>query len=158
MKSLDILTVEYLKNQMIHKVKINKRYKNLLHLSDVEIGSPVFITDGIVHGGLFGFDRNSMFLTEILIDKFEDVDMSSLSEVSLVLNSPRGLKVQRAKFRDEFLKPLKKWIKNRDISDRVLALSLLKHKIAGNFDELATYLNDKGYSTLNIAIWKRIHH
>lgn len=145
-----------MKEKASHKVKIIKRKRNTPQLEDFITGSKVFEPDdGILYGGLFSTPKTSMFLTEIIMDKGVDAN-----EIEF-LESPKGQKIQKAKFRDEYLRPIKKILKNRKGSyepDIQFARQLVVYKMVGLLESLMQYLdNKKSYTTLDIAIWKRLN-
>jgi len=159
--SLNIFGVKSLIKEKVHEVKIEKRYKNLLSLRHVEKDVEPVITNGMVHNGIFGFPSNSFFLTEILIENFNDINLNDEEEVIKTLNSKHGRNLQRVKFRKEFLKPIKKWLKNRDISNINVGRLLLRSKIEGSFEDFNDWIKanpnksvDVSTISIFLSLWK----
>jgi len=149
--SLDAVNVDLLREKMIHKAKIHKRFKNTPKLEDFILGYPVLLSsDGLYIGGLFGAPSGSFFLTEILTDK--DFDISEPDVCISFLSSTSGEKIQKARFRDDILKPVKKILKNRDISDINFAKRLVLAKFLNELDGLLEYLDSiKSYTAFDIS-------
>lgn len=146
-------SIEVAKNNFLWKHKIKVRRENKAEVSDFENPVPVSFDEETFHfkGGLFSVPFPENFLFDILLEKF-DADLSNLEECFSLLDSKRGLKIQRARFRDVYIKPVNKWMRNRGVADRELALHLVSYKVMGGFDDLATHLDEtKTYSLVEIG-------
>jgi len=151
--TLPIYEIEYLKNKTIHDIKIKHRVNNTPTISDFIVNTPYKIEDNLIYGGLFLFPKGNIFYLSILLDR--NIDKENYLSF---LKSKKGIKIQKAVFRDTYLKPLKKWLKNRDIADKQFAISLMKEKILGNFDDLSKYLDSiKSYTVLDISRYTYLH-
>jgi len=149
--------IDFLKKEALHNHSIKKRKESTIVIQDFEINSKVLVSDNdLYYGGLFGFPEDSLFLSQILLDKskIDDIFSDKVNSIKF-LNSNIGKKIQRARFRDDFVKPVKKWIKNRKIVNKQFGISLMKNKMLGNFDELSSYLDKvNSYTLVDIAKWE----
>ncbi len=156
---IDKFSVDLAKNKLLTKFTTEKRILNKAKIDDfMSINNELRFEpeEMLCYGGFLSIPRNSSFLIDILIDKSECDILDSDSCIEF-LSSNKGLIVQRARFRDLYLKPVNKWMRNRRLIDKELAIALVKHKVLGDFDELASFLDSrKVYSLVEIARWKAL--
>ena len=152
---LNIPTVDIhlAKQKFLRKNIILKRKKNNIKLEMFILDEEIqFTDDDLYYGGIFNFPRGSMFLSDILIEKYDGIDIMNSKKCIKVLNSKRGRKIQIGRFRDFILKPIKHWLKKRNIMDRTFAMSLIRYAHQGKLSELLEYLDEhKSYTTMSIS-------
>jgi len=139
----------------LHKIteskNISEVVNNSISIEDFRSLEPVYMSDSISYtGGLFpSLVDNSTILMEVLITL--GVDINNISGSIEALCSSKSSKIQVAIFRNSYLKPLKKWLKNRKIRNKSFALKLMQFKISGDFESISSYLDDrKSYTVTDI--------
>jgi hypothetical protein len=155
-QSIPTFEVSSLKEQYLHEYKIDKRRKNAAKIEDFyKKNAKIFIVEGLYINGPFLMPVGSEFLTSIIIDKLDNYDLSDYNRCKDFLYSKRGVKIQKARFRDEFIKPINRWMRNRDVIDHQLAVSLVRAKMEGWFDDIASFMDDtKSYSMASLLRFK----
>jgi hypothetical protein len=154
---LKTLNIDYYKQKMLHDIHINKRFKNTPKIEELIIDKPIKYDGYTYYGGVFNMPPGSLFLLEILVEHLPNIDDPNTS-ISF-LESKKGRDIQIKEFRKKYLKPLKKFLKNRDIANKDFALALLKEMInnENNIYELSKYLDEhKSYTPLDILKYKAI--
>lgn len=144
-------TISNLTTSYLASYFLNKKQDNKLYSEDFEFNSEIKCSDDLEYfGGLFNLPETNSMLTDILFDRVID---STNKELSIAfLNSKKGIKIQKGRFRDEYLKPVNKWLRNRNIMNKDFAMSLMRHKVSDSFSDIVKKLDEtKDYSTIGIA-------
>ena len=115
----------------------------------------ITVIDGFLYtGGCFD-SKDPIFLNEILTT--EGFTLTDNDKCVSFLVSKRGIKIQKAKFRDTVYKKVKKYCKNRRIFNREVFLLLVNYKANGEFDNLVMHLDKvKKYTLLEIAKYEAL--
>jgi len=154
-------TIDNLKKNYLTKENSIKRAKNNITIETFMKETDVYYDDTTMtyHGGVFSLPVDSMFLFEILIEKFpNDFDFSDPDANINLLNSERGKKIQKARMR-EIIRKSKKFCKNRKVIDKNLSIALVAHFILGDIRELVTHLdNTKNYDIIEVNKFIMNHH
>ena len=153
--SIDIPTVEiallkerFLKKNLSFKRKINEIRVDMF-ISENEIN---FSEKELYYGGIFDIKKGSMFLTDILIDKYDGIDILDHKKCIKVLETKKGIKIQKARFRDNIINPIRRWLRNRGIYNKSFAIAIVNYAHNDELSSLLTYLDEnKTYSTIAIG-------
>lgn len=86
--------------------------------------------------------KSSVFLNEILI--LHGFNLSQHNKCCQFLESKRAKNIQIGKLKSEFIKPVLSWSINRGIKSSRVIIKLVRLKINGAFDDIATYLDNQG--------------
>ena len=141
---------------IIAKVKGKAREEYFPTIDDIMTKHPsITVVDNCLYtGGCFD-STDPLFLNEILTT--EGFYLTDTDRCIKFLVSDRGMKIQKAKFRDTIYKKVKKYCKNRHIYNKDLFLLLLTYKASDNFDNLAEYLDSvKKYSMFEVAKYETL--
>jgi len=145
---IPISTIQNLKKDFLSKKIHEKRMKNKLYLEEYETDNPILVSNELeYYQGIFNIPIGNPFFFDIIIDKFPDIDISDTNKCIKILSNKRGKKIQRGRFRDLYIKPINKWLRNRSIMNKQFAELLLAAKLNGSFDELVEFLDsDEKYT------------
>jgi hypothetical protein len=154
--SIPTFEVNSLREQYLYNYKVDKRRKNIAKIEDFyKENAKIFIVDNLYINGPFLMPVGSEFLTSIIIDKLDNYDLSDYNRCKDFLYSKKGIKIQKARFRDEFIKPVNRWMRNRDVINHQLAISLVRAKVEEWFDDIASFMDDtQNYSVASLLRFK----
>lgn len=130
------------------------KYKSKHPISvDSYINNNLLVTvseDLTFFGGVFNLSKDNTILLDILLDR--GFDITDTDKCLSFLNGRRGKKVQRAKVRDDIIKPFNKWLKNRGLINNKSFINILFSYYIRDSSILATLDESKNY-TLSGLLW-----